>query len=218
MPVSAEESAAPVYPPAPWTLSGVSVQALRLVEIASVRSLVPPELRIVPLLPGKTLSVLYCASYEPPSTLCYHELIVAPALTYARGSVGFWISHIYVDHPASQAAGREIWGLPKELARFEWAPQERRAAVTTRERSLCSLEWETGSASVPAPLLLPVISQRGSHLQYFNARGVGTVGVRGARITMDPGGPFAALGFGHTRRVAVASRLNLKIGAPRPVG
>src|SRR5690348_3769306 len=102
------------YPPAPWRLSGVSIQALQLVDSSVARELVPAGLRIVTVWPGKTLGVLYCASYEPPSVLRYHELLLAPALVATGGRIGFWISHIYVDDPASQAGGREIWGLPKE--------------------------------------------------------------------------------------------------------
>ena len=53
------------YPSAPWRLKGFAVQTLHLVDSAQARSFVPPELDIVSVLPGKTLGVMYLASYEP---------------------------------------------------------------------------------------------------------------------------------------------------------
>src|SRR6185437_1146643 len=124
------------YPPAPWRLRGHSIQALRLIDSSIARDHVPAGLRVVTVWPGKTLAVLYCASYEPPSVLRYHELVVAPALVAAGGRIGFWISRIYVDDAISQAGGRGIWGLPKELASFTWQPDNREVAVQIGEQPL----------------------------------------------------------------------------------
>ena len=61
-------------------------------------------------------------------TLAYHELIVFSHAT-TRGMV---ISHIYVDAEQSMHGGREIWGLPKELAdvRLRARPLHRAARAT----------------------------------------------------------------------------------------
>src|SRR5688572_23194128 len=126
------------YPSAPWTLKGFAVQTLQLVDTARARSFVPPDLDIVSVLPGKTLGVVYLASYGPESVLSYNELIVVPALTRYGKNVGFWISHIYVDHPDSMAGGREIWGLPKELAQFTWQMGEQNHVLVRQgEQVLC---------------------------------------------------------------------------------
>ncbi len=66
----------------------------------------------------------------------YNELIVAPAVVRIGSKVGGWISQIYVDNPDSVAAGREIWGLPKELAEFNRSPGK--TIVTQRDLTLCS--------------------------------------------------------------------------------
>ena len=62
-------------------------------------------------------------------TLVYRELIVFSHAT-ARGMV---VSHIYVDDEQSLSGGHEIWGLPKELAEFEYgdAHASPRARATT---------------------------------------------------------------------------------------
>ena len=204
----------PAYPPPPWKLSGTSVQALCLMPIARVRTLIPPETRIVPVLPGRTLAALYCAQYRAPSALCYHELAVAPALIHARGRLGFWISQIYVDLPASMHAGRDIWGLPKELAAFHSiGPEEIR--VTQEGRDLCRICWSPGASTVLLPLLLPVISSPGAHLQCFRATGRCTVGLRSGHVAIDAGAPFEMRAFHNVRSLFVAAHLSLRVGAPR---
>ena len=63
-------------------------------------------------------------------TLVYRELIVFSHAT-ARGMV---VSHIYVDDEQSLSGGREIWGLPKELARRSSTAPTRFAAAPGRRR------------------------------------------------------------------------------------
>lgn len=108
------------YPQAPWILQGDAVQTLHLVNVEQVRSLVPLELDIISVWPGKTVASVYLSYYGSNSVLEYSELIIVPAVVSYQGKIGSWISHIYVDHVDSVAGGREIWGLPKELADFEW--------------------------------------------------------------------------------------------------
>jgi acetoacetate decarboxylase len=83
------------HPAAPWHLHG--------------------ELVIVPS-PSLAHPVrgVFLADYQA-GTLQYHELIVISHVT-PRGLV---VSHIYVDDEQSLSGGREIWGLPKELAEFD---------------------------------------------------------------------------------------------------
>jgi hypothetical protein len=208
----------PAYPPAPWRLTGASVQVLRLVDVKVARQFVPDNLRIVPILPGKTLAALYCAQYRPPSSLAYHELAIAPALVYARAHLGFWISNIYVDHPGSQAGGRAIWGLPKKLAEFRWRTERPEVVVSQGSLPLCTIRWSTGQALARLPLKLPVISQGQGGLQYFDATGHCTLCRRPAEIRVEGRSPFAPLGFELSRKLFLAPTLVAKIKAPRRFG
>jgi acetoacetate decarboxylase len=109
------------YPSAPWPLQGDAVHTLQLVDRVRARAVVPSALDMVSGLPGQTLGVVSLASDGPGSVLPYNELIVVPALTRSGIHAGWWISHLTVDHPDALAGGREIWGLPKELAQFTCA-------------------------------------------------------------------------------------------------
>jgi acetoacetate decarboxylase len=132
------------YPPAPWYLEGYAVQTLHLIDIARIRHLIPSEFKIISVFPGKTIGGLYLSKYESNSVLEYSELIVVPGLVHYRGKMGGWVSHIYVDNLDSVAGGREIWGLPKEFADFNWEV-DKRVIVKQENNILCSLEYNKQS-------------------------------------------------------------------------
>jgi acetoacetate decarboxylase len=200
------------YPSAPWRLSGNAIAIVRLTPIERIAPLVPNTLRVVPILPGRTLSIFYVARYTAASTLSYHECIVAPALVRRGARVGAWISNIYVDSELSMQAGREIWGLPKQIASFDWRWEERgRVAMTHEEAS-----FELTGAAVRGRWPLPIFGGAfGSitDLRWFGVRGSARVGksdgklwTRSTNLTMcdfDSLGTIYSLGL-----------RNLKIGAP----
>lgn len=137
-PLSAEPASAP-FPPAPWRLNGDGVQAVFFVPLAQARKLVPASLRVRAVIPGHTLGVISAGRYDDSSTLAYSELIVSPAVVTSGDRTGFWISHIYVDSPVSQAGGRRIWNLDKHIARFDWSGGPGELRVSTEHHSLCHL-------------------------------------------------------------------------------
>ncbi|PSB55804.1 acetoacetate decarboxylase family protein [Chamaesiphon polymorphus] len=126
------------YPPAPWHLYGTALQSFHAIDVETAKQLVPLDFDIVSVLPGKTVGSVYLSVYEPNSTLQYHELIMVPALVRYRGKIGAWISHIYVDNPQSVEGGRNIWGLPKQLADFTW--DERQISVSHDRNLLCRVD------------------------------------------------------------------------------
>ena len=206
------------YPLAPWTLRGDAVQTVHLVDIARAQAVVPPALQVVPVLPGKTLAIVYVAAYGPGSVLQYNELIVAPALTRYRRSFGFWISHIYVDHPDSVAGGREIWGLPKELAQFEWAPgSQRRIVVQQGDRRLCTVDYGTPRRLWRQPLLLPVHSLLQAQLLWFKGVVHGRLGISPARVDVPLESPFSALHLGRGRLAYHLREMHFVAHGPRVI-
>ena len=187
-----QKSTAMTYPQAPWQLQGYALQTLNLIDIAHSRPLIPAELEIFSVLPGKTLGGVYLCYYGSGSVLSYHELIIASGLVRYQGVVGGWISHIYVDNPASVAGGREIWGLPKQLADFSW--QEKKVTVTQQDKELCTLTYErpwfyswqqTIKGNVFSTLNGDLISFEG----IFNTKG----GLAKGSLNIPAESPFASL-------------------------
>lgn len=207
------------YPSAPWTLKGFAVQTLQLVDTARARAFVPPNLTIVSVLPGKTLGLVYLASYGPESDLVYNELIVVPALTRHGKNLGFWISHIYVDNSDSSAGGREIWGLPKELAQFSWQSGETgQVLVRQDERALCTLNYTRLRRLWRQPFLQPALSQLGVNLLWFKGTITAGFGLGKGYLDVPFDSPFAALALSHAVRTFHFDEMTLVAHAPRVIG
>ncbi|WP_280343210.1 acetoacetate decarboxylase family protein [Nocardia neocaledoniensis] len=97
---------ATTYPPAPWRMTG----HMWLASFA-VRADVD-ETR-----PAGTYQVAF-VDYTADSAMVYSELMVGRVIGSGEYRNHFTISDIWVDLPASVAGGRQIWGVPKELAQF----------------------------------------------------------------------------------------------------
>ncbi|MEZ4728675.1 MAG: acetoacetate decarboxylase family protein [Caldilineaceae bacterium] len=206
------------YPPAPWHLQGEAVQTLQLIEIDRARPLIPPSVSILPILPGRTLGGVYFAHYGSGSILEYHELIVAAALTRVDKQIGYWISHIYVDQPASMQGGRAIWGLPKTLAEFHWAFAETgEISVQQAGQLLCTLRYSRPRNCLPMPLVLPTISQLEDNLLHFRGQGQGCLGWGQGRLDAPDDSPLAGLDLTRSGHTFHLRNMRLLVNAPRPI-
>lgn len=200
------------YPPAPWKIQGRAVLALQLVGTARVRPLIVPELKIISLFPGKTLGGVYLASYQPGSVLEYNELGVIAALVHYSGKIGLWVSHIYVDNAISAAGGREIWGLPKELAEFIWKEDEKCITVYQGEQLLCTFRWGRQLWMWRMRAGLPGYTVLGSHLLFSTGEAVFCLGLSTATLTIPKKSPFAMVGLDrpwlaiHQREMVMVAR------------
>ncbi|KRC56859.1 MULTISPECIES: acetoacetate decarboxylase family protein [unclassified Nocardioides] len=107
------------YPPAPWHMHGsLWLSAFKLREDVDERH------------PAGTYGVAL-VSYEDPSPLTYHELLVARTTTNRAGKGAVTITDIWVDSAASQAGGRELWAIPKELCDFDMESSFRGPVTST---------------------------------------------------------------------------------------
>jgi len=108
------------YPPEPWHLAGAGQITTWRVPEASLPGL-PDGVRPVAVR-GQAVVVTAFVDYrdEPPhgGQMAYHELLAAVVVRHGRG-VALSITDIWVDDETSLAGGRGLWGIPKDLARFE---------------------------------------------------------------------------------------------------
>jgi acetoacetate decarboxylase len=208
------------YPQPPWNLQGYALQTLNVVNIEDSRPFVPPELEIVSIFPGKTLGGVYLSSYESGSILEYNELIVIAALVSYQGKFGSWISHIYVDNEDSIAGGREIWGLPKEMAQFTWTSNS--VSVFQQERQLCSLNYQKEWFSFPTWGQLPfggdVFGGLDSDLLLFPGQFKSQLEVVKGNLTIPLESPFSRLNLGQPFMTLNCQNLELIAGEPKVIG
>ena len=172
------------HPAPPWHLNG---------EFVIVPAIVKP----------RALGGVLLANYTS-GTLAYRELIVFERAT-RRGMV---ISHIYVDDEQSLSGGREIWGLPKELATFAYGPTRFHAA---QDDTLLSARIRRRPGRLPLIVPAPIVSEAGATL------GIARVKAAPALVTLDvpPGSPFAHLGLSGTHLGLAGDDLRLTMPPPK---
>ncbi|KJK33266.1 hypothetical protein UK23_46855 [Lentzea aerocolonigenes] len=105
------------FPPEPWYLRGTLVLSVFRVPRRLVRDEhLPAGTRLITLAGNAFVAVAF-VSYEPGGVLTYEELLVATPV-WDRGAVAVSVPQIWVDSEASRLGGRELWAIPKQLARF----------------------------------------------------------------------------------------------------
>ena len=205
------------YPAAPWKLKGYAVQTLQLVNIEQACKFIPSELEIVSLLPGKTLGGIYISCYESDSFLEYNELIVVPGFVRYREKIGVWISHIYVDDRDSVAGGREIWGLPKEMAKFTW--NNGSVNVSQNNRELCTLRYQQGLLNFSTWWQQGFnggsFSGLNKELLFFEYQSKSQIGLVKGNIEIHQDSPFASLSLDKPWLTLNLQNLELIVDAPK---
>jgi acetoacetate decarboxylase len=207
------------YPQAPWTLKGYAFLSLHLIDIAKASPFIPVELAIVSTIPGKTVGGVYLSQYTNGSDLTYSELIVVAGLVRWRGTIGAWVSHIYVDNLDSVAGGREIWGLPKEMAEFRWESGES-GKVTVRQGDQLLCAWRsTGRLSLLRQRFsFPSFSQQNGSFLLFNSTAQANFGLTRVNLDIPQSSPFGRLIDSPPIATVSADSLDLKVDAPKIMG
>jgi acetoacetate decarboxylase len=121
-----------------------------------------------------------------------------------------------VDDADSQAGGREIWGLPKEQARFDLIKEEPGHIVVRQDnRILCALRADPPRGLLPLRFPWPVFSRQGSRLLHFAGDFSARTGLVRAAWDVPTESPFAALGLDRPRWTLFYKALRLVAHAPR---
>lgn len=139
------------YPPEPWDLHGEIVASVLLVPADRLPP-PPPGTHLVRVL-GRAVVTAAFFRYTEPSPLRYDEVMVT-ALVRRGWRPRVWITHIWVDSPASRDGGRELWAIPKDLATFTVEPGRRVAD------GLATLRWRRRGPAVGLPLGFRIAQER----------------------------------------------------------
>jgi acetoacetate decarboxylase len=204
------------YPAPPWHLQGIAYLSLHPIAIGQARTLIPPDLQIIPIFPGYTLAGVYISSYRTGSVLEYNELIIAPAIVRYRNHIGGWISHIYVDNEDSVRGGRGIWGLPKEMAGFHWRDGE--INISQQEHPLCNFSVRSNPLSIASwgrpSLTGDCFSQLHNEIAKFKSKFKAKIHIVSTNLQIPLESPFSRLKIGHSLLSTRLDDLELAVEPP----
>ena len=158
------------YPDPPWDMHGFAVFCPFVVRAETVAV---PEGMTVVTRAGRAMGLFAYVRYEPPSPLSYREMIWMPAMVRHRAADGrslrgYWVSRMWVDSEASLRGGREIWAIPKTLARFD----ERDGGVRMHADygTEIDLTFRRLSPALPARSRMATLQVDGARIVRFEAR------------------------------------------------
>lgn len=181
------------YPPEPWHLRGSMHLSLWQLPAAEL-----PAAPVDPvLIGGRGLVGTTWVDYGPGSVLEYHELLSA-VLVRHDGRLRVHITDIWVDSAASLRGGRELWGIPKESARFRFRGSagdvgSSRAAGFAAD-GIASAGF-TRNAALPGriPFGYEIVQELAGRLLPSPVRGTTSADWCAAAWRFEPGGPLARL-------------------------
>jgi hypothetical protein len=173
--MDSEVAGSVTYPPEPWDLSGIGYLSVWLVPVGVLPEL-PDGVRPVSVL-GRAVVCTGLVDYLPGGLMSYRELL-ATVLVREGFRPGITITHIWVDSPSSRAGGRELWGIPKELAHFDVAHDPiARGSATLDGEPLAEVRVRPGKVGgrLPIPLRGTVLQTLHSTLAHTPIRAGGSV-------------------------------------------
>jgi hypothetical protein len=203
----------PGYPPEPWDLHGHGLVGVWLLPSGVAPPPPSPRTRALRIF-GRTVVAAAWFVYEEPSPLTYGEVMSTLLVRHgARPRVS--ITHIWVDSPASMAGGRELWGIPKQLAAFEMSDPGGYVgagyAADGIGRAVVGRSWRL---PFRAPVRFTVAQDVAGDLRVSPVRGSARLSVVRARWWFDPDGPLALLS-GRTPLLSLTCRpFHLVFGTP----
>jgi hypothetical protein len=181
------------YPPQPWHLRGQLYLSIWAVPRSALPTLpVEPDARPL-LLAGRALVGAAFVRYEPGGVLQYRELLAAVLVRQRRPRrPRVSIMDIWVDSVASRDGGRELWGIPKDLADLVVDAGPHRAAVDGAEIAAARF---TRGARLPGRWPVPMaVSQRlAGAVVTTKVRGTAALRLGRAAWTAAAGGPLRYL-------------------------
>lgn len=168
---------------APWQLSGQAIILIYRFPEAFVQD----EGAIPPFLEGKFAGgwgTVMLVNYETSPVDAYQELLFVPGLFDVGRRWAYSITQIYVSSMASVVSGQENWGIPKQLADFnfeESAPGRRHISVSQNGAQFFEATVRSSDFRIPVTTrLLPfrpaIIQQRNNDVLLTQPRGSGWIG------------------------------------------
>ncbi|MFI7543647.1 acetoacetate decarboxylase family protein [Actinoplanes sp. NPDC049599] len=216
-----------MYPPQPWDLRGQLYLSVFAVPRSALPALPGPLAAAVRPVPFGRRALVGAAwvRYEPGGVLHYRELLAA-VLVHERLRPRVSITDIWVDSVESRDGGRELWGIPKDLAdlSLRTAPGGDLVAAASIGPEPGARQAPIGSASFRAGPRLPgrwptpmsVAQALGGAVVRTPVRGRAGLRLGSGTWRVEAGGPLGYLAGRRPLLTVALTDFRLRFGATAP--
>ncbi len=178
------------YPPQPWDLRGQLHASAFLVPLADVPVDLPPGTTPVRV-GGRGIVGTAWVSYEPSGVLSYREVMATLLVRRGRRLMPTIVS-IWVDSAASRDGGRALWGIPKDLATFDFRGTE---FAARDEKGPIASGTVRPHRALPGrlPVAFSIVQTQDGKALVSPVRSRASVALSSATLDADPAGPLGYL-------------------------
>jgi hypothetical protein len=178
------------------------------VPVAAVPAL-PPAVRVLRLFNRAFIGTAW-VDYQPGGDMSYRELLSA-VLTRDGWRPRVTITHIWVDSAASRDGGRELWGIPKDLASFSFSAGA--ASAVTPDGPIASSLLSGRGLPPRLPAGFRVVQDLAGRAVTTPVRSTARYGPARVAWTVAPGGPLRFLAGRRPLLSFVAADFRMRFGA-----
>ncbi|SFB20515.1 Acetoacetate decarboxylase (ADC) [Amycolatopsis marina] len=182
----------PEYPPEPWHLAGQGFLSAWQVPVGELPRL---PAGVQPLtVAGRAVVTTAWIDYQDHGQLAYHELLAAVAIRGGLTATAT-ITEIWVDSEVSLAGGRQLWGIPKDLADFDFRHGRSFTATASTPQDWIATAAFTVRGGPPVPMAGSfTIAQRvGDSIRRSPVRSRALPRAASANWNINPDGPLGYL-------------------------
>lgn len=146
--------------PAPWQLKGegIILMYLSFKKLINKADFFLPD-SLIPNFSGG-LGYVMLVNYTESPVGPYKELLIIPGKFKTVHGKKQTISKIYVDSEASLNSGCANWGIPKELAQFDWIKDQNQTHVSVRRGSEVFFKITVKNKPIKFPLTTSILPIR----------------------------------------------------------
>jgi acetoacetate decarboxylase len=139
---------APLFPKPPYYYKNATLMVFKYVTDVSVARMIPDTVELA----DRPTAGLVFASYPSSNLGPYDEVVLFVDVLF-KGRPFQFAAFLYVTTDAAMAAGREMGGYPKKIARIEFLPGPAQTAVLERPAGLrlCTGTMRPEQLQTPAP-------------------------------------------------------------------
>lgn len=163
--------------PAPWDLRGDGI-IIPLIWPKSNLSAPDWHTQLPAHQYAGRLGALMLVDYQTSTVGPYRELLMISGKYRSELGKGFHIPKIWVDSEKSRIGGRENWGIPKEMADFDWHSDSRKfeVRVSVNGKKLLSVSGSRRKLKIPVSMGLlgvKLVQQMNGMLFHTRPQGAG---------------------------------------------